>query len=141
MPFKFKRMDTVLNPEHSVRRNLRTGDVVARINKIKAVAFALLLVAFAFFEGEERVMAVGAGAADGADGKLARGELMLVFVSLSCPGTVKGEHGIVVCVKVDLHTHQRLDCKRLIAFVVKPYASCNDVAFFKNRIEKMKLTF
>ena len=57
-PFKLKRIDTGLNSQQTVGGNFAFFKVIAGINKVKAVAFAFGLGAYAVFDGEERIVAV-----------------------------------------------------------------------------------
>ena len=66
---------------------------------------------------------------------------MFVLIALPDPCAVKGENGVITPLQVKLHTHERADFDIFTALVIEPDASCDNVAFFKNGIEQVKLCF
>ena len=138
-PVEFKRVDTVLDAQQTVGRYLGAGNVVAGIDKVKAVAFALQLGAVVAFDGKKRVVAVGTGARDRADGGDAGCEGMLVFIPFADPRAVEGQHRIIAALQIKLHAHQRFDMDGFFALVAEAHAARDDIAVFKHGIKQLQL--
>lgn len=138
-PFKFERVDAVLHAHHPVRRYLRAADVVAGIDEVEAPALPRLLVAALFPDGKKGIVAVGARAADGADGALPRREPVLMLIPLANPGAVEGEHRIIPRGQVDLHAHQGMDFDLLFPLIDQPRAAGDHIALLKHGVKQMQL--
>ena len=138
-PVEFKRIYAVLDAQQAVGRNLRAGNVVAGINEVEAVAFAHVFRAVAAFDGEERVVAVGAVARNGADGERAGRQRRFMLEALAQPRAVKGQKGVIAALQIELHTHEVLDVERFSARVAKTRRARDDVAVLKHGVEQMQL--
>ena len=88
-----------------MRRHLHAADMVAGIDEVNPPALPRLLVAIALSDCKERIVTVGARAADGANGALSGRELALVLIALAYPRAVEGDHGVIPSGQIDLHAH------------------------------------
>ena len=138
-PLECKRVDAILHAYHPVRSDLRAADMVAGINKVEAPALARLLAAIHPPDSKKRIVPVGACAADGANRTLPRRKRPLMFIALTNPRAVKGEHGILPGGQVNLHAHQGMKFDLPLALIDQTRAAGDHIAFLKHRVEQVQL--